>query len=211
LFFFPDIDSQTCHKPTTALALSALCYSTSCPEPEAFDGWTVIQRRVDNSTDFYLGWQDYVYGFGDLCGNMWLGLEAIHELTKNDAELLVYLERWDGQSRYANYSHFQVGDAVSKYVLSISGYTGTAGDSMAFHNGMPFTTKDQDNDLNGVGNCAVVFHGAWWYKKCHKANLNGFYYNGHNSMSATGISWRFLKDNWYSHKYVEMKVRSQTV
>ena len=143
-------------------------------------------------------------GFGDMCGNMWLGLEAIHELTKDDAELLVYLQRWDGQSGYAHYDHFQVGDSASKYALSIGGYTGTTGDSMTYHNGMPFTTKDQDNSGH---NCGVTFLGAWWYNSCHFAHLNGVYYQGHNSIYDSGINWITFDNSYYSHKRVEMKVK----
>lgn len=28
---------------------------------------------------------------------------------------------------------------------------------------MNFTTKDEDNDTNDQGNCALKFKGAWWY------------------------------------------------
>lgn len=50
----------------------------------------------------------------------------------------------------------------------------SSGDSLSYHQGRPFSTKDRDNDI-AVTNCALSYKGAWWYKNCHRANLNGKY------------------------------------
>jgi len=55
------------------------------------------------------------------------------------------------------------------HILTISG------DSLGFHNGMPFTTKDQDNDLEKNLNCAQKYHGGWWYKNCHQVRRAEIY------------------------------------
>ena len=59
---------------------------------------------------------------------------------------------------------FSVGDESDKYKLRVGSYSGTAGDSLAWHNNMAFTTKDRDNDKSDSGNCATKsWTGAWWY------------------------------------------------
>ncbi|KAL9975445.1 hypothetical protein ACROYT_G012606 [Oculina patagonica] len=55
-------------------------------------GWTVFQKRLDGSADFYRGWDDYKRGFGNLNGEFWLGLDKIHRLTKERSRLQVELE-----------------------------------------------------------------------------------------------------------------------
>ncbi|XP_062606287.1 ficolin-2-like [Saccostrea cucullata] len=138
-------------------------------------GWTVIQRRLDNSTDFYRTWSEYKQGFGDPSKNYWIGNDAIFELTKNkDQELRVELQSFDGDEAYAQYSTFYVGDKYNKYVLTVSGYSGTAGKSTHNNFYVKFSTKDKDNDGDS-GNCAIAWHGAWWYNACHYSNLNGQY------------------------------------
>ena len=86
-------------------------------------------------------------------------------------------------------------------------FPGTAGDSLSYHRGHPFTTKDQDNDSHSRVNCAVSNKGAWWYKDCHASNLNGIYHLGTHSSHADGVNWYAWKGYNYSAKRAEMKIR----
>ena len=72
---------------------------------------------------------------------------------------------------------------------------------------MQFTTKDQDNDRDTGGSCAVRYKGAWWYNKCHESNLNGLYLSGPHASSADGVSWNSFRGAYYSLKRSEMKLR----
>ena len=59
-------------------------------------GWTVFQRRVDATSEFYLGWTDFVAGFGELSHNLWLGLCNLNVLTQIDTELRVDMQTATG-------------------------------------------------------------------------------------------------------------------
>ena len=169
-------------------------------------GWTVFQRRMDGSVNFYRTWSDYELGFGDLAGEFWLGLDKIHRLSTIKSvvgQLRVELSDFADVKRYAKFSSFSVGNSASKYVLNVVGYSGNAGDSLSEQNGRKFTTKDRDND-NYSQNCAIVYTGAWWYNRCHHSNLNGLYLV--DSTDHKGIQWwKTWKLN--TLKYTEMKMR----
>ena len=89
-----------------------------------------------------------------------------------------------------------------------------SGDSLSYHNNQQFTTKDRDNDEWTFGildyNCAVNYHGAWWYKSCYYSNLNGKYFKG-GKINTDGIFWYHWKNNHYSLKRVNMKIRPNLV
>ena len=88
-------------------------------------GWTIFQRRIDGSGDFYRDWIDYKNGFGDLNGEYWLGLDKIHRLSASGQNVLrVDLESFENETRYAIYGKFSVGNEGEKYVLSVGQYTG---------------------------------------------------------------------------------------
>lgn len=182
-------------------------------------GWTVIMRRVDGSMDFQRPWDSYVNGFGDLGENFFLGLESIRCLTAGgDMELWIGLQSHDivfppktinDIYKVAHYTNFKVGDASSKYQLTISGYnpnTSTAGDSFSSHNGTKFSTFDQDNDESGH-HCAQLFKSGWWYQNCHDSNLNGVWRERGGNREEDGIVWRSFTGPKYSLKTVVMAVR----
>ena len=180
--------------------------NVSCDMTTNGGGWTIIQRRVNNSTDFYQDWPSYKQGFGTLTGNLWLGNDNIHRLTASGNTVLqVELEDWDGNTAYAVYGTFEVDDESNKYRLTVGGYSGTAGDSLGYYNERSFTTKDQDNDRKSGANCAQVRTGAWWYNSCAWSNLNGKYLG--NTVNWDGINWYHWKNNSLSLKRSVMMVR----
>ena len=139
-----------------------------------------------------------------------MGLDNIHCMTNNlpGTKLRVELGDWEGNSYYAEYSQFVVGDGSTNYTMNASGYSGDAGDELPYHSGQMFTTYDQDHD-KWNGNCAVTFRGGWWYNQCRWVNLNGEYLAGGVSNNK-GITWNNAKPGapvFYSFKLVEMKLK----
>uniref|UniRef100_A0A8B9QE39 Tenascin R n=1 Tax=Apteryx owenii TaxID=8824 RepID=A0A8B9QE39_APTOW len=166
-------------------------------------GWIVFQRRQNGLTDFFRKWADYRVGFGNLEDEFWLGLDNIHKITAQGRYEL-RIDMRDGQeAAYAYYDKFSVSDSRSLYKLRIGDYNGTSGDSLTYHQGRPFSTKDRDNDV-AVTNCAMSYKGAWWYKNCHRTNLNGKYGEARHSQ---GINWYHWKGHEFSIPFVEMKMR----
>ncbi|XP_057261860.1 tenascin isoform X1 [Pezoporus wallicus] len=174
-----------------------------CDMGEDGGGWIVFLRRQNGKEDFYRNWKTYVAGFGDPKDEFWIGLENLHKITsQGQYELRVDLQD-KGETAYAVYDRFSVGDSKTRYRLRVDGYSGTAGDSMTYHNGRSFSTFDKDND-SAITNCALSYKGAFWYKNCHRVNLMGRY--GDNSHSQ-GVNWFHWKGHEYSIQFAEMKLR----
>jgi len=151
-------------------------------------GWIIIHQHLGYTFDWQLPWADYKAGFGSIDADFWLGLEKMHLLTSSQP----YRLRMEVQVRSSNlwysaeYWSFKIGDELNdKYRLEVAGYSGDAGDSLQHegdyngngnvghyhHNGMKFTTYDQDNDERGYSNCANDRGGGWWYNQCYYACL----------------------------------------
>ena len=102
-------------------AFRVRCDMTSTPGR----GWTIFQRRIDGSEDFYRNWADYKNGFGNLTGEFWLGLDKIHRLTQSGQNVLrVDLESFENERRHAIFKKFLVGNEAEDYILNVGQYTG---------------------------------------------------------------------------------------
>lgn len=81
------------------------------------------------------------------------------------------------------------------------------GDSLGGHNGLKFSTKDQDNDTWGKS-CAVTHQGAWWFAACFSSSLNGLYKKS-GIKAWNGIVWYNLEKKEVSLKNARMMIRSK--
>ena len=176
-------------------------------------GWTVIQRREDEYVDFNRNWTEYVIGFGNLYGDHWLGLEAMHQLTK-EGNITVRFDIRDinGSRGYAEYGNFKIAEEGLKYRISLSNYRGTIGDGMAKSNGKPFSTMDRDHDASRV-NCAGISKGPWWHYDCFEVNLNSKFGSLptaiDNPPGGDQMSWQPWKGQYGGIIFSEIKLRDE--
>ena len=171
-------------------------------------GWIVFLRRQDGSQDFYLGWNDYKDGFGDLHGEFWLGNDFLSLLTSYDTQQLrIDLEDFEGETRFAKYSSFSVGPSHDQYRLNVSGYSGDANDSLINHHGFRFSAWNADHE-NSSKHCAQVYIGAWWFHDCFSSHLNGEYIpDGISPDHYYGIIWYNWKGSDTSLKAAKMMIK----
>ncbi|XP_070552318.1 sushi, von Willebrand factor type A, EGF and pentraxin domain-containing protein 1-like [Ptychodera flava] len=130
-------------------------------------GWTVIQNHVNNSVDFARDWQGYKDGFGVLGWGYWFGNDNIHYLTTQDTYILrIEVSDYSGNDIWANFNAFSIADETSLYTMTIgSQLDGNEADQMTYHNGVPFSTRDNDNENNPDYNCGDFLESGWWYKQ----------------------------------------------
>ncbi|XP_023261234.1 tenascin-N isoform X5 [Seriola lalandi dorsalis] len=167
-------------------------------------GWLMLQRRTTGKLDFMKRWRQYIAGFGNMTDEFWIGLDKIYELTNTPTQYELRFDLGVGSERaYAVYDNFKIAPVKQKFKLTIGKYSGTAGDAMTYHQGRPWTTVDSDNDI-ALGNCALTHRGAWWYKNCHLANLNGKWGDSRHSL---GVNWEPWKGHLTSLDFTEMKIR----
>ncbi|XP_043240832.1 angiopoietin-related protein 7-like [Amphibalanus amphitrite] len=174
--------------------------------------WTVIQRRADIEPreDFYRNWTAYREGFGELDSEFWWGLDNMWTMTSprdRRYELRIDFGDFQGGRRHALYQNFRISSETDGYRLHVFNYSGNAGDSLTYHSGQRFTTKDRDNDGSSKSNCAKFYEAPWWHKKCHFSSLNGKYLSGEHKQKGHGVVWDGWRGSDYSLKTVTMKIR----
>lgn len=154
-----------------------------CDQTTDGGGWTVVQRRVDGSENFYRIWDEYKRGFGKLQREHWLGNDNLHFLTLQGPSEVRFdlVARGKTVKEWVKYSEFSVGDRWTYYRLRISGpsQSGTFRGSRFANkaNGAKFSAYDKDQDSSSPTHCARSRYGGWWYDwgDCTDANLNGRY------------------------------------
>ena len=95
--------------------------------------------------------------------------------------------------------------------MHLSGYTGTAGDSMLYNTGntvnnVMFSTADKDNDKSNTNCYAHHGYGGWWFNACGQANLNSQWSSPTNYKRPF---WYTFKPKYTWMNLTEMKMRKQ--
>ncbi|XP_034742737.1 angiopoietin-related protein 4 [Etheostoma cragini] len=183
-------------------------------EITADGGWTVIQRRQDGSVDFDQLWQAYKKGFGTLDGEFWLGLQNIHSIAKDGGYILnIKLSDWSDDLASIDLP-FHLGGEETKYSLKIqkadtfSLLESSLGTDTT--SGLPFSTRDQDNDQKKDTNCANHLSGGWWFSNCGPSNLNGRYFQTpppkQRHQRKQSIFWKTWRGRYYPLKSSRMMI-----
>ncbi|KAK3783549.1 hypothetical protein RRG08_005005 [Elysia crispata] len=94
-------------------------------------------------------------------------------------------------------------DEENGFRRNVGGYSGTAGDDLAYSSGRKFTTLDRDNDSCHLY-YAAHYYGAWWCGGCAEFNLNGDDYmiraSGRNNQVDISAEMVISQERVHNHK-----------
>ena len=105
---------------------------------------------MDGSVRFGRNWSEFKIGFGSVSSEHWLGNDKIHRLTNQKTyELRVDLEDFEGETKYAIYNRFNVGNESDKYKLKIGSLiNGTAGIIIKPSWRIPMKEREKEREIN---------------------------------------------------------------
>ncbi|XP_049295101.1 angiopoietin-related protein 6-like [Anopheles funestus] len=175
-------------------------------------GWTMIQRRTNGQTNFTRSFNEYRDGFGHPEKEFWIGLTRLNRITTpTQYELAILMDAFDGTTATVRYTSFKVAAETDSFRLTtLSGFSGTTGNSMSTAVGKKFSTFDRDGDSSATVNCARTWWGGWWFNGCGDSNLNGLY-NGATPTATprTAMVWTSFKGASQSLKSSIMLIRKK--
>jgi len=171
-----------------------------CDQTGNGGGWTVIQRRMDGSENFFRNWQSYKQGFGKLQHEFWLGNENIHLLTAPEfypkgSKAVIIVRPRSSSSYWTNYySNFQVYSEKYKFKLKVTSPSGSYASYLtSYSNQRYFSTYDRDNDGSYSYNCARNYNFAgWWFSGYSNSCSSGQAYTNVN-----GPYDEYSQRTWY--------------
>ena len=76
-----------------------------------------------------------------------------------------------------------MGPESEYHKLTVSGYSGTAGQSLSPDSGGKFYVVGQDNG------CTNGHKGPWWHKNCRWSNINGVYSTMKDNRQLSWYEW----------------------
>ncbi|XP_041379842.1 angiopoietin-related protein 1-like, partial [Gigantopelta aegis] len=146
----------------------------------------VIQRRIEESVNFFTTWNEYKTGFGDVERDFWFGNTNINRITSHgNYELRIDMEGNSIRKVYVLYKNFTIASEKDDFRLHVGYFIGNVTNELSYHDGIKFSTEDEDHDESN-DNCAKLHEGGWWYRNCTRSNLNGHYLG---SEKTTGATW----------------------
>ncbi|XP_069142565.1 fibrinogen-like protein 1-like protein [Argopecten irradians] len=128
-------------------------------------GWTVIHNRQSGNVNFEAKtWSDYKYGFGDILGDYWIGLDKLHLLTQTGATVRLHMVFDTMENMTLTHYDFKVGKESTNYTMHVSSNFDSSLDMSPSFSGLysssgaTFYTTDRES----YWACASSY-GAWWY------------------------------------------------
>ncbi|XP_053676420.1 angiopoietin-related protein 1-like [Anopheles nili] len=174
-------------------------------------GWTVIQRRTNGMANFTRSFNEYRDGFGHPDQEFWIGLTRLNRITSlTQYELAILMDAFDGSTATVRYTSFKVAPATDNFrLVTLSGFSGTTGNSMSTSVGKTFSTFDRDSDAATL-NCADASKGGWWFGACGDSNLNGCYCGANPTTTPrTAMIWVAFKGASQPLKGSQMLIRKK--